>query len=149
VVLLFNGQRSAKKGRKEGMTDISVDKIVEVYIKIRDARDEARKQADEIDADYEGQLKVLEAQMLDVCKVTGATSLKTPFGTVMRSVKSRYWTNDWEKFYAFLFEHNVPELLEKRIHQTNIKQFLEENPDLLPLGINVDSEHSITVRRSK
>jgi hypothetical protein len=131
------------------MTDISVDKIVEVYIKIRDARDEARKQADEIDADYEGQLKVLEAQMLDVCKITGATSLKTPFGTVMRSVKSRYWTNDWEKFYAFLFEHNVPELLEKRIHQTNIKQFLEENPDLLPLGINVDSEHSITVRRSK
>ena len=137
------------KERKEGMTDISVDKIVEVYIKIRDARDEARKQADEIDADYEGQLKILEAQMLDVCKVTGATSLKTPFGTVMRSVKSRYWTNDWEKFYAFLFEHNVPELLEKRIHQTNIKQFLEENPDLLPLGINVDSEHSITVRRSK
>jgi len=149
VILLFNGQRSAKKERKEGMTDISVDKIVEVYIKIRDARDEARKHADEIDADYEGQLKILEAQMLDVCKVTGATSLKTPFGTVMRSVKSRYWTNDWEKFYAFLFEHNVPELLEKRIHQTNIKQFLEENPDLLPLGINVDSEHSITVRRSK
>ena len=149
MVLLFNGQRFVNKERKEGMTDISVDKIVEVYIKIRDARDEARKQADEIDADYEGQLKILEAQMLDVCKVTGATSLKTPFGTVMRSVKSRYWTNDWEKFYAFLFEHNVPELLEKRIHQTNIKQFLEENPDLLPLGINVDSEHSITVRRSK
>ena len=149
MVLLFNGQRFVSKERKEGMTDISVDKIVEVYIKIRDARDEARKQADEIDADYEGQLKILEAQMLDVCKVTGATSLKTPFGTVMRSVKSRYWTNDWEKFYAFLFEHNVPELLEKRIHQTNIKQFLEENPDLLPLGINVDSEHSITVRRSK
>jgi hypothetical protein len=149
VVLLFNGQRFVNKERKEGMTDISVDKIVEVYIKIRDARDEARKQADEIDADYEGQLKILEAQMLDVCKVTGATSLKTPFGTVMRSVKSRYWTNDWEKFYDFLFEHNVPELLEKRIHQTNIKQFLEENPDLLPLGINVDSEHSITVRRSK
>lgn len=149
MVLLFNGQRFVNKERKEGMTDISVDKIVEVYIKIRDARDEARKQADEIDADYEGQLKILEAQMLDVCKVTGATSLKTPFGTVMRSVKSRYWTNDWEKFYDFLFEHNVPELLEKRIHQTNIKQFLEENPDLLPLGINVDSEHSITVRRSK
>ena len=131
------------------MTEISVDKIVEVYIKIRDARDEARKKADEIDADYEGQLKVLEAQMLDVCKATGATSLKTPCGTVMRSVKSRYWTNDWEKFYQFMFEHNVPELLERRIHQTNIKQFLEENPDLLPLGINVDSEHSITVRRSK
>jgi len=43
----------------------------------------------------------------------------------------------------------VPELLERRIHQTNIKQFLEENPDLLPAGLNVDSAYSITVRRSK
>jgi hypothetical protein len=48
-----------------------------------------------------------------------------------------------------MFEHNVPELLERRIHQTNIKQFLEENPDMLPLGLNVEAEQSITVRRSK
>jgi hypothetical protein len=131
------------------MPDITVDQIVEVYIKIRDARDEARKEADKIEADFESQLEVLEQQMLDVCKNTGATSLKTPHGTVIQSVKKRYWTNDWEKFYAFMFEHNIPELLERRIHQTNIKQFLEENPDMLPLGLNVEAEHSITVRRSK
>jgi len=131
------------------MSDITVDQIVEVYIKIRDARDEARKEADKIEADFESQLEVLEQQMLDVCKTTGATSLKTPHGTVIQSVKKRYWTNDWEKFYAFMFEHNIPELLERRIHQTNIKQFLEENPDMLPLGLNVEAEHSITVRRSK
>jgi predicted metal-dependent phosphotriesterase family hydrolase len=131
------------------MSDITVDKIVEVYIKIRDARDEARKEADKIEADFASQLEVLEQQMLDVCKSTGATSLKTPHGTVMQSVKKRYWTNDWEKFYAFMFEHNIPELLERRIHQTNIKQFLEENPDMLPLGLNVEAEQSITVRRSK
>jgi len=131
------------------MPDITVDQIVEVYIKIRDARDEARKEADRIEADFESQLEVLEQQMLDVCKNTGATSLKTPHGTVIQSVKKRYWTNDWEKFYAFMFEHNIPELLERRIHQTNIKQFLEENPDMLPLGLNVEAEHSITVRRSK
>lgn len=131
------------------MSDITVDQIVEVYIKIRDARDEARKEADKIEAEFESQLDVLEQQMLDVCKTTGATSLKTPHGTIMQSVKKRYWTNDWEKFYAFMFEHNIPELLERRIHQTNIKQFLEENPDMLPLGLNVEAEHSITVRRSK
>jgi predicted metal-dependent phosphotriesterase family hydrolase len=131
------------------MSDITVDQIVEVYIKIRDARDEARKEADKIEADFVSQLDVLEQQMLDVCKTTGATSLKTPHGTIMQSVKKRYWTNDWEKFYDFMFEHNIPELLERRIHQTNIKQFLEENPDMLPLGLNVEAEHSITVRRSK
>jgi hypothetical protein len=131
------------------MDDIPVDKVVEVYIKIRDARDESRREADKIEAEFEQQLQVLEQQMLEVCKAQGATSLKTPYGTVMRSIKSRYWTNDWEKFYQFMFENHLPDLLEKRIHQTNMKQFLEENPDLLPLGLNVDSEHSITVRRSK
>jgi len=131
------------------MSEITVDQIVEVYIKIRDARDEERRKAEAIEVDFQTQLNTLEQQMLEVCKTTGATSLKTPHGTVMRTVKSRYWTNDWEKFYQFMFDNHLPDLLEKRIHQTNMKQFLEENPDLLPLGLNVDSEHSITVRRSK
>jgi hypothetical protein len=131
------------------MSDITVDQIVEVYIKIRDARDEARKEADKIEADFASQLDVLEQQMLDVCKTTGATSLKTPHGTVMQSVKKRYWTNDWEKFYAFMFEHNIPELLERRIHQTNIKQFLEENPDLHPPGLQADAAYTVRVTRSR
>jgi predicted metal-dependent phosphotriesterase family hydrolase len=127
----------------------SVDELVTVYIKIRDARDAARKQADEINADFEEQLDVINQQILEICKETGADSIKTKHGTAIRTIKSRYWTNDWERFYDFMFEHNVPELLERRIHQTNVKQFLEENPDLLPAGLNVDSVYSITVRRSK
>jgi len=127
----------------------SVDELVTVYIKIRDARDAARKQADEVDADFDGQLDVINQQILEICKETGADSIKTKHGTAIRTVKSRYWTNDWERFYDFMFEHNVPELLERRIHQTNIKQFLGENPDLLPAGLNVDSAYTITVRRSK
>lgn len=127
----------------------SVDELVTVYIKIRDARDAARKQADEVDADFEEQLNVINQQILEICKETGADSIKTKHGTAIRTIKSRYWTNDWERFYDFMFEHNVPELLERRIHQTNVKQFLEENPDLLPAGLNVDSAYSITVRRSK
>jgi len=130
-------------------TNTNVDQLVAVYIKIRDARDEARRAADRVDSDFEEQLDTLNREILEICRATGADSIKTSHGTAIRTVKSRYWTNDWEKFYDFMFENNVPELLEKRIHQTNIKQFLEENPDMLPLGLNVDSEHSITVRRSK
>jgi predicted metal-dependent phosphotriesterase family hydrolase len=127
----------------------SVDALVNVYIKIRDARDTARKEADRIEADFEEQLDIINQQILQICEETGADSIKTAHGTAIRTVKSRYWTNDWERFYDFIFEHQVPELLERRVHQTNIKQFLEENPDLLPAGLNVDSAYSITVRRSK
>jgi hypothetical protein len=47
----------------------------------------------------------------------------------------------------FILEHEMPEFYEKRLNQTSVKQFLEENPDVLPPGLNVDSEYVITVRK--
>jgi hypothetical protein len=127
----------------------SVDKLVDVYIKIRDAKDAAKKAYEEKNAELTEQLDVIESEILEICKATGAESIKTQHGLAMRSIKTRYWTNDWEKFYKFMMEHNLPELLERRIHQTNIKQFLADNPEVLPQGLNVDNAYSITVRRSK
>jgi hypothetical protein len=130
------------------MADVSADKLVGVYIKIRDAREELKREYDAKDTDLVGQMDVIEQTLLDMCKTIDADSIKTKHGLAMRSVKSRYTTNNWEKFYEFMLDHKVPELLEKRIHQTNTKAFLEENPDLLPPGLNVDNAYSIIVRRS-
>jgi hypothetical protein len=130
------------------MADVSADKLVGVYIKIRDAREQLKREFDVQDADLVGQMDVIEQTLLDMCKTIDADSIKTKHGLAMRSVKSRYTTNNWEKFYEFMLDHKVPELLEKRIHQTNTKAFLEENPDLLPPGLNVDNAYSIIVRRS-
>ena len=127
----------------------NIDKLVEVYIKIRDARDVVRREAEAKEADFNEQLEVISQQILEVCKQTGADSIKTKHGTAMRGVKSRFWTNDWEKFYEFMSEQKEFGLLEKRIHQTNMKQFLEENPDMHPAGLNVERTYAITVRRSK
>jgi enamine deaminase RidA (YjgF/YER057c/UK114 family) len=127
----------------------SVDDLVAVYIRIRDAKQEAEREWKARDNDFEEQMKLVSDQILEICKEAGADSIRTKHGVAMRSVKSRYWTNDWESFHKFIVEHSVPELLEKRIQQSNMKQFLEENPDLLPAGLNVDSQYTITVRRSK
>jgi hypothetical protein len=50
--------------------------------------------------------------------------------------------------YDFVLENNVPQLFAKSLNQSNVKQFLEENPDKLPKGLNVDSEYVISVRKS-
>jgi hypothetical protein len=50
--------------------------------------------------------------------------------------------------YSFIREHDALELMEQRLHQTNMKQFLTEHPELLPDGLNVDSRYAITVRRA-
>lgn len=129
--------------------DFPADKLAEIYIKIRDKRDELKRKFEEEYAKLEEQLAILTDEMLEVCKENNADSIKTPAGTIMRRVDTRFWTSDWDSFYDFVNEHDAYGLFEKRIHQGNMKQFLEENPDLLPKGLMSDSKYKITVRRSK
>lgn len=131
------------------LPDIPLDKLAKVYIKIRDARDDLTTKYKAAYAELEAQLSTLEQQMLDTCKEQGADSIRTPHGTIVRSVKSRYWTNDWDSMYAFIKEAGDFGLLEKRLHQTHMKEFLAENPDVYPQGLNVENEYTVVVRRSK
>ena len=126
-----------------------LDQLTAVYLKIRDKRSELKREFENQDKDLEEQQKMLAEQMLDSCKELGADSIKTPHGTIIRSVKSKYWTGDWDSMYTFIKEHDAFGLLEKRLHQTNMKDFLNEHPDTMPMGLNVENEYTIVVRRAK
>lgn len=133
----------------EEKQSVPVDKLAGIYIKIRDARAKLKSDYEAQDTELQEQMDVIEEQLLEACKSIGADSIRTAAGTVIRSVKNRYWTNDWDSMYSFVREHDAFGLLERRIHQTNMKSFIEENPTLLPMGLNTDSRYSIVVRRSK
>lgn len=133
----------------ESVADQNLEQLTKVYLKIRDAKDTLTSDYKKAYADLEEQLAVLSNKMLDTCKEMGADSIRTPHGTIVRSVKSRYWTNDWDSMYTFIEETGAFGLLEKRIHQTNMKDFISENPDLFPKGMNVENEYTVVVRRSK
>jgi hypothetical protein len=134
---------------QEETSSVDMDKLAAVYIKIRDKRAVAKKEFDERDKGLEEQMQIVADEMLEACKRIGADSIKTPHGTIIRSVKSRYWTNDWDSMYTFIEEQGAFGLLEKRLHQTNMKDFLSENPDLYPVGLNVENSYTVVVRRSK
>ena len=127
--------------------DKAIDKIVAVYIKIRNAKEDLAREYDDKIAALDEQMRTLKEELLKISKETGVTSFKTDNGTAYRTIKNRYWTNDWGSFYGFMREHGAMELLEKRIHQTNMREFLEDRPDVHPPGLNVDQEYEITIRR--
>jgi hypothetical protein len=127
--------------------DAPIDKIIETYVKIRDKKDELYHAYKSSTAELESQMAVLKHKLLELSKETGATSFSTPQYTAYRTVKNRYWTNDWESFYGFMQDNAVMGLLEKRIHQTNMKDFMEQNPDKHPPGLHVDSEYEFTIKR--
>ncbi len=133
----------------DNLHEVPADKLAEIYIKIRDKRAEIKEKFEAEDASLKEQQDLLAEEMLEVCYENNADSIKTPAGTIIRKVDTRYWTTDWDSMYQFIQEHDAYPLLEKRIHQTNLKQFLEENPNLLPAGLQADSKYTVVVRRSK
>jgi hypothetical protein len=128
------------------MADLA--KLTRVFIKIRDAKAKLSAEFKEAEAKMDADMKSIKEAMLDYCKEHGVDSVRTANGLVYRSLKTRYWTNDWESMHRFILENELPEFFEKRLNQTVVKSYLEENPDQLPPGLNVDSEYTITVRKA-
>lgn len=126
---------------------IPVDKLVKVYLKMNAKYTEVKSAFEAEEKALKDQMAKVKSALLSYCKEQNVDSVKTAEGLFYRTVRTSYWTNDWESMGKFILEQSAPELFEKRLHQGNMKQFLEEHPDLLPPGLNVDSEYSITVRR--
>lgn len=126
---------------------LSVNELVAAYRKLRDAiaeREEAH--AAEI-KDLKDKMELVTDELLTVCNEQDMDSIRTPSGTVSRRVQTRYWTNDWGSMYDFIEEHGAMHLLQKRLHNENVKQFLEENPDVLPAGLQAERKFVISVRK--
>tara|TARA_R100001082_G_scaffold104662_1_gene76176 strand:+ start:7632 stop:8024 length:393 start_codon:yes stop_codon:yes gene_type:complete len=130
------------------MSEVSADKLTKAYIKIRAKRAELSRNFKSEDDLLLEQLEKIKSALLDYCSEQNVESVRTSEGLFYRSIKTKYWTSDWEAMHKFILEHNVPELLDKRLNQTNMKQFLEENPDVLPQGLNKDTEYAIAVRKA-
>ena len=128
-------------------SNLSAEKLTKAYIKIREERASLSASFREKDTALVNQLDIVRQGLLDYCDSHKVESVKTSEGLFYRTTKTKYWTSDWESMHKFILEHGVPELFDKRLNQSNLKEFLEDNPDVYPEGLNKDTEYVITVRK--
>ena len=129
-------------------TELNLDDLVKIYLTIRNEREKLKASWEVKDGELEQDMKSLEQSMLTVCNDTNASSIRTESGTVIRSLKERFTTNDWDNFKKFVLDNEAIDLLERRIHQGNFKEFMAEHKDDgLPPGVNVMREFTIVVRK--
>jgi hypothetical protein len=128
---------------------IPFDQLTRIYRKMRAKIDDLTKAYDTEVEVLKAQLEEVKVGMKDQMRAQGVTSVKTEFGTVSLTTKTRYSTQDWDSFKRFIVEHDVVDLLEKRIAQANMAKFIDENPGLVPPGLNSISEFEIRVLKSK
>ena len=127
---------------------MNTDQLVETFITLRNERDRMRNEWEAKDAVIKEEMTTLEQALLSICNETNATSIKTDKGTVIRKLNERFFCSDWDNFRDYVLEHQALELLERRIHQGNFKEFIaEREAEGLPPGVNVMREYGVTVRK--
>ena len=81
------------------MSDFTPDKLVSTFQKVKAKRAELAAAFKETDDALKAQEVKLKAAMSDFCSDNGLESVRTENGTFYRSVKTRYWTSDWENMH--------------------------------------------------
>lgn len=127
------------------LSDQRIEKLMRAELNMRNKISELEKEISNIKV----QREKVQAALNDICRELNVTSIKTSVGTVIRSVRTKFWTDDWGSMYEFMRDNNAIDLLEKRICQGNMKEFLEANPDKLPPGLQTLQEYTVSVRKSK
>ena len=122
---------------------IPMDRLAKIYIKIRTKVQGLTKDITELEAQKDEVANAMREQM----KLIGSKSVRTDFGTVTMQLKTRYTSQDWDSFKTFMMQNDALDLVERRISQLNMAKFLEENPGIVPPGLNADSEYTITVKK--
>lgn len=124
-----------------------LDKLAEVYIKIRTRIAEVTKAYDNEVEGLKSQQAEIASAMKDLLQQLNVRSVNTVGGTVVLTEKVRYFPSDWAEFKRFIKENDAFDLMEKRIAQTNMAKFLEDNPDKYPPGLQSETEISVSVRK--
>lgn len=127
--------------------DLTAGELAEEYLYFRDLKSKLQKKFEAKEAVLDAELDRISSRLMVLCNEQDASSIKTDSGTIIRSLKTRYETKDWDSLYEFVLDHSAPYLLQKRINESAMKEFLETNPEDFPKGLNIASEYKISVRK--
>jgi hypothetical protein len=128
---------------------VTLDKLARVYIKMRDKLSELTRDYETAEAAIKAQQAEVAAAMKDKLQALGAKSAATTYGTVTLKTSTRYYFQDWEAAHRFIIDNDAPYLLEKRVSQTMMREFLESNPGTVPPGLNTMSELTVSVTKPR
>ena len=127
---------------------VPIDKLVKIYVKIRDAKSEKKKAYEAEAAELDAKLAMVATELKARAQAEGVDGFKTEFGTVYLSETMKTSCADWSAFGDFLKTHDPLEFMEKRISSTAVKEYMKQNEGQLPPGVSIFKEIDARVRRA-
>lgn len=127
---------------------MDLNQLIRVYIKIRDAKEAASKEASAKDAELKSQLKRIEVALLQHLNENSVESVRTEEGTVFRQEDIMPRADDWAALYDWIKKEDAFDALERRVKKTFVKEYMDSHEGALPPGVSVMREFTVRIRRS-
>jgi hypothetical protein len=127
------------------MTDINA--VVEHYITLRDHKSKLDAEHKARVAEIDAQMKNAEAFLLNRLNESGLDRMGADAGTVFVQVKTMPSIKDKASFVDYIKQSGQVELLQIRVSSTAVKEFMENNNQQLPPGVDITTAREVTVRR--
>ena len=127
---------------------IKLDEIVQAYLTIRSQRENIAREFELQDAELKAEQAQLEQVLLEQCNEMNAETIRTGAGTVVKTLRESYICSDWDGLKSFIMENGLIELMQQRLHNTNLKEYLTTHEgEGMPPGVSSFREYSIVVKK--
>jgi len=121
--------------------DISTDRLVRAFIKMRNARAELTREYEAKDAEVKASMKMIEVELLGRAQESGVTGFTCKgVGTTYTSEDMHSSIKDDKAFFDFVRETGDLDFFERRITNKHLREYMAEHKGELPPGIHVFRE---------
>jgi len=126
---------------------ISTDRLVKLFIKIRNARAAATREYEAKDTELKASLKLVEVELLRRAQESGVTGFAVNgVGTTYTNEEMHVSIGDDRAFFDFVRETGDLDFFERRVTVKHVKDYMETNKGELPPGLHIFRELRMRVR---
>lgn len=123
--------------------------LVEAFIANRDKLDALKKEYDAAKAPLEQLQERIELALQKIMEESNLDNLKVAAGTASPHTKTAVAVANWEEVLGFIREHQLWHLLNKAVNKTAVEEYMKENQDIPPPGVNYQVFRGIQIRRAR
>ena len=162
----------------EDVKKYPIDKVIGAYVKARDRKTELQATIKEEVSELNEVLGVFETELMGRAKELGVDSFKTDAGTAFTKEASSVTVKDWDALLKqlcatavggmvlelheehridvpvdllrlMLYKHFPFQFFKRDVVKTAVEEYIEENEQMLPPGIDLYTRMTVQVRRPK
>jgi hypothetical protein len=128
---------------------LNVTQLISLFTQVRDKKSEVKSEFEE---KYAGLTQVqdqIRAIMLKKMEEVGSTQLKGEggVGIAFRQLVRKFSASDWPATWAYIQETGRFDMLQKRLAEGALKEFMEET-GTLPPGVSVMQAYDVNIRKN-